>query len=91
MNAGQGRYLGQPNGLTPDTDETNAATDHWTLRLDSMISDSNELRDRARQCRALAKTARDDAMRFMLERMADDFDREAEIESAATAGPKGQA
>lgn len=56
-----------------------------------MISDSNELRDRARQCRALAKTARDDAMRFMLERMADDFDREAEIESAAKAGPKGQA
>ena len=35
------------------------------------------LRDRARQCRDLAKAARDEPMRSMLERMARELDEEA--------------
>jgi len=56
-----------------------------------MITDPNELRDRARQCRALAKTARDEPMRSMLEQMAADFDREADVEAAGKARNKGEA
>jgi len=56
-----------------------------------MINDPKELRDRARQCRELAKTARDEPMRLTLERMADDFDQEAEIEMARKANHKGEA
>jgi len=67
------------------------ATDEGTLRLPIMINDPKELRDRARQCRELAKTARDEPMRLTLERMADDFDQEAEIEMARKANHKGEA
>jgi hypothetical protein len=43
-----------------------------------MADDAKGLRDRARQCRELAKAARDEPMRSTLEQMALDLDADAE-------------
>ena len=42
------------------------------------MNDAKGLRDRARQCHELAKTARDEPMRLMLEQMSEDLDQEAD-------------
>jgi hypothetical protein len=43
-----------------------------------MPDELESLRDRARQCRSLAKNASDEPMRLMLEQMADDLDEQAQ-------------
>lgn len=56
-----------------------AVTTHVVSRMDEIAS----LRDRARQCRVMAKNANDEPMRLMLEQIANDLDLQAD--SAQTA------
>jgi len=51
------------------------------------MSDAQKFRDRARDCRTLAKSARDAADAAMLEEIADEFEAEAEkVESGEEPG-----
>lgn len=54
-----------------------------------MGEDASRFRERARQCRALAKDARDEEARRTLKEMAEELDEEAErIDAEKAAAPK---